>query len=229
MTFETAVRATEILLALAFVQQSLEHLKTSTAIRWLFLLRILACLALLSGLASIPELVTLALISLVMLHRFQGPYNGGSDRMSLLILWCLLLAQITPSPRWQIVAFAYLAAQLTLSYFISGWVKLLNPEWRSGRALRDVFQFSAYPVSEHLRALSNRPTLCWTMSWAVILFELLLPLSLLHQNLLIAALGIAALFHLANACLFGLNRFFWIWLAAYPSLLWFQWFIFEAT
>ncbi|MCJ8309163.1 MAG: HTTM domain-containing protein [Rhizobiaceae bacterium] len=229
MTFETAVRATEILLALAFVQQSLEHLKTSTDIRWLFLLRILACLALLSGLASIPALVTLALISLVMLHRFQGPYNGGSDRMSLLILWCLLLAQITPSPLWQIVAFAYLAAQLTLSYFISGWVKLLNPEWRSGRALRDVFQFSAYPVSENLRAFSNRPTLCWTMSWAVILFELLLPLSLLHQNLLIAALGIAALFHLANACLFGLNRFFWIWLAAYPSLLWFQWFIFEAT
>ena len=229
MTFETAVRATEILLALAFVQQSLEHLKTSTDIRWLFLLRILACLVLLSGLASIPALVALALISLVMLHRFQGPYNGGSDRMSLLILWCLLLAQIAPSPLWQIVAFAYLAAQLTLSYFISGWVKLLNPEWRSGRALRDVFQFSAYPVSENLRAFSNRPTLCWTMSWAVILFELLLPLSLLHQNLLIAALGIAALFHLANACLFGLNRFFWIWLAAYPSLLWFQWFIFEAA
>ena len=229
MTFETAVRATEILLALAFVQQSLEHLKTSTDIRWLFLLRILACLALLSGLASIPALVALALISLVMLHRFQGPYNGGSDRMSLLILWCLLLAQIAPSPLWQIVALAYLAAQLTLSYFISGWVKLLNPEWRSGRALRDVFQFSAYPVGENLRALSNRPTLCWTMSWAVILFELLLPFSLLHQNLLMAALGIAALFHLANACLFGLNRFFWIWLAAYPSLLWFQWFIFEAA
>ena len=64
-----------------------------------------------------------------------------------------------------------------------------------------------------------------TMSWAVILFELLLPISLFDQRLLIAALAIAALFHLANACLFGLNRFFWIWLAAYPSLLWFQAFI----
>ena len=37
---------------------------------------------------------------------------------------------------------------------------------------------------------------------------------------LIAALAVAALFHFANACLFGLNRFFWIWIAAYPSILW---------
>jgi hypothetical protein len=35
-------------------------------------------------------------------------------------------------------------------------------------------------------------------------------------------LALAAAFHLANACLFGLNRFFWVWLAAYPSLIWLQ-------
>jgi len=29
-------------------------------------------------------------------------------------------------------------------------------------------------------------------------------------------------FHLGNACIFGLNRFFWVWLAAYPSILWLQ-------
>lgn len=27
---------------------------------------------------------------------------------------------------------------------------------------------------------------------------------------------------LCNACLFGLNRFFWIWIMAYPSMFWFQ-------
>jgi hypothetical protein len=36
--------------------------------------------------------------------------------------------------------------QLVLSYFISGWVKVVNGDWRSGAALRDVFLFSAYPV-----------------------------------------------------------------------------------
>jgi len=34
------------------------------------------------------------------------------------------------------------------------------------------------------------------------------------------ALAIGAAFHLANAFAFGLNRFLWAWLAAYPAL-WF--------
>ena len=61
-----------------------------------------------------------------------------------------------------------------------------------------------------------------TASWAVIGFEVLFPLALLNQTLLIAALTCAAAFHIANACLFGLNRFVWFWLAAYPSILWLQ-------
>jgi hypothetical protein len=47
-------------------------------------------------------------------------------------------------------------------------------------------------------------------------------LSLWHQTTLIIALTIAGLFHLVNACLFGLNRFFWIWPAAYPVIMWLQ-------
>jgi hypothetical protein len=56
----------------------------------------------------------------------------------------------------------------------------------------------------------------------VILFELAFPLTLLSQEALIAGLVIAAVFHLANAALFGLNRFFWTWLAVYPAILWLQ-------
>lgn len=222
MMLEAALRATEILLALAFIQQSAEHLFTTKKDRLVFSLRIVCCLALLAGVQTIPALVGLAAISLVLLSRFQGPYNGGSDRMSVLILWCLLITKIVPSLFWQEVVFGYLAFQLTLSYFISGKVKLLNPEWRSGRALQDVFAFSAYPVSEGLRRLADLPTLLWVMSWLVIGFEVLFLLTLLHHKALIAALCIGSCFHLANACLFGLNRFLWIWIAAYPSLLWFQ-------
>ena len=54
------------------------------------------------------------------------------------------------------------------------------------------------------------------------LFELAFPLTLLTQTTLIMGLAVAATFHFANAGLFGLNRFFWIWLAAYPSILWLQ-------
>lgn len=116
----------------------------------------------------------------------------------------------------------YLALQLVLSYFISGWVKIVNPQWRNGQALQDVFRFSAYPASESMRAFAGRPRLLFVMSWAVMLFELSFPLTLLTQTTLIIGLVTAVIFHLANAFLFGLNRFFWCWLTAYPSILWLQ-------
>jgi hypothetical protein len=222
MSFETAARLTEVLLALALIQQGLEHLRGFRDERIMFLARSGLCLLVISGVGSPWPLVGLAILSVLILQRFQGPYNGGSDRMGLLALWCLALARLMPSPAGQEVLFGYLGLQLVLSYVISGWVKVVNPDWRSGRALRDVFQFSAYPVSESLRRWADRPRVMFAMSWAVMLFELAFPLTMLAREALMAGLAIAGLFHLANACLFGLNRFFWTWLAVYPSILWLQ-------
>lgn len=222
MPLDAALRTTEILLALAFLQQSAEHIFGSRDARLLFIPRALLSILLLLGPYSAWVLLALCLHSLMILHRYQGPYNGGSDRMGLLILYCLCLSRWLPEGLSAEAAFGYLGIQVILSYFISGQVKFANPEWRSGRALQDVFGFSAYPVTEDLRALANRPRLLWAASWGVILFELLFPLSILNSTVLIAALALAALFHLANACLFGLNRFLWFWLAAYPSVLWLQ-------
>ncbi len=222
MSLDLAIRLTEIFMALAFLQQSAEHVYNAKDERILFLSRIGLSLLLLIGFA--PKWACLALVinALFMLQRFQGPYNGGSDRMGLLILCCLSLAHFMPTVQWQEYVFGYLALQLVLSYFIAGWVKIMNPEWRSGRALQDVFQFSAYPVSEALREWAHRPRLLRAASWCVMLFELLFPLALLTYTTLIIGLVVAATFHLANAYLFGLNRFFWMWLAAYPSIFWLQ-------
>jgi hypothetical protein len=222
MTLHDAARLTEILLALALIQQSLEHLRGLRDERLLFGARIVLCLLVILGVASPWPLLGLAGLSLLVLHRFQGPYNGGSDRMGLLALWCLALSWLAPTSQIQELAFGYLGVQLVLSYFISGGVKIVNPDWRTGRALRDVFQFSAYPVSEDLRRWADRPRALLVMSWAVILFELAFPLTLPSRETLVAGLAVAAAFHLANACLFGLNRFFWTWLATYPAILWLQ-------
>ena len=222
MTLESATRLTEVLLALAFIQQSLEHLRGFPSERALFLARIGLCLLVILGVGAPWPLVGLAILSLLILQRFQGPYNGGSDRMGLLALWCLALSQLMPTPQLRQVLFGYLGVQLILSYFMSGWSKVVNADWRSGRALRDVFQFSAYPVSENLRRWADRPRVLLAMSWAVILFEIAFPLTMTSRDALIAGLAIAGLFHLANACVFGLNRFFWTWLAVYPAILWLQ-------
>lgn len=222
MNMDFALRLTEILLGLAFAQQSIEHCISSGYERYLYIARLLLSVLLIVGFYTHWLAILLLLLGIVSLYRFQGPYNGGADRMSLLILCCLCLVYFLPTQAWKEVAFGYLAVQLVLSYFISGWVKIVNKDWRSGIALSDVFLFSAYPVSESLRQWSASPRLLLFMSWSVMLFEILFPASLLSNISLLIALMIAAIFHFANACLFGLNRFFWIWLSAYPSILWFQ-------
>lgn len=220
ISLDETIRWIELLLSFALAQQSLEYL--SRGDRLIFLPRLGLCLLLALGLGGAWVVWGLWGIGLAMLWRFQGPYNGGSDKMTLLILTCLSLAYLAPSAYWQEMAVSYLAIQLVLSYFVSGWIKVINPEWQHGRALRDVFRFSAYPVSESLRSWADRPKLLLVMGWAVMVFELVFPLSLLHPVALKLALLCAAGFHFSNACFFGLNRFFWIWLCAYPALIWFQ-------
>jgi len=216
MTFDLALRLTEILLAVALIQRAAEQLRHGPG---LFGAQILCGAALACGVWG--AIVGLWGLGLVQLWRFRGPYNGGSDKMVLLITTCVMAAHLFPTMAE--VALAYLAVQLVLSYAVSGWVKLRNREWRDGTALAEVFAVSVYPNSEDLRALAQSPAMMRGASWGVIGFELaVVPLAMVSQMTLWAALGGAALFHLANGLLFGLNRFVWAWLAAFPALIWLQ-------
>lgn len=221
MSFDAMIRVTEVLLALSLLQASLEHLVSKRLQdQVIFGLRAGLCLWLITGWMPQISLPLLWVSSIVLLHRFNGPYNGGADKMGMLVTTCLMAAHL--APHWAELAMAYLAVQLILSYVVSGYVKIKNPDWRRGQALVDVYRISIYPVSESLRRYADRPKLLQAMSWAVMGFEVVFPLVLLHPMTLWAGLVIAGVFHLANALLFGLNRFFWIWLCAYPSLIWFQ-------
>lgn len=222
MTLDAAVRLSEIVLGLAIALQSLEHRRGPARDRPLFTMRVAAAAGLVSGVAPLVWLLLLLLTGLVVVRRCLGPYNGGSDRLALLLLTSLTVVRLVPSLAVAEVAAGYASVQVTLSYAVAGWVKLANPAWRRGEALRDVFAFSAYPVSEALRAWAARPALLVALSWVVILFEIAFPLALAHPALLLPVLAVAALFHAGNAMLFGLNRFLWTWLAAYPLLVWFQ-------
>ena len=219
MSFDLALRLTEVMVALALIQQSLEHVREEP---WPHGARLGLSGALAAGVLPGPAVWGLLAVQLWLLNRYQGPYNGGSDKMSLLILSVLAAVHLAPEPFWKEMALAYLAVQLVLSYFVSGWVKIRNPEWRSGRALVDVFRFSAYPVSEDLRGWADRPGALFTAGWVVMVLEIAFPLALLHPLALAGALALTATFHLGNAICFGLHRFFWIWLCAYPALIWFQ-------
>jgi hypothetical protein len=59
-------------------------------------------------------------------------------------------------------------------------------------------------------------------SWSVLCFECGFPVALLVPSVTLPWLAVGLLFHVANAYIFGLNRFVFAWLAAYPSLLYFS-------
>lgn len=222
MSLDDAIRLTEILLAVALIQQSLEHLVGLPDERPHYAIRLALAVLLIVGIYPAWICAALFVNALFILRRFQGPYNGGSDLLSLLLITALCAVHLMPSARFQEYVFGYLALQVIFSYFKSGLSKVIHRDWRTGRALRDVFLFSVYPVSEATRAWAERQPLLLVMSWAVILLELLFPLALLTQPLLFAALAAMLAFHVANFAMFGFNRFVWVWVAAYPSLIWLQ-------
>ncbi|MFT3693002.1 MAG: hypothetical protein QM831_07665 [Kofleriaceae bacterium] len=142
--------------------------------------------------------------------RFRGSYNGGSDAMLLVVLLGLAIARCG----YERAGMGYIAAQLILSYTISGLAKLREPSWRNGTALPQLLAVPAYnapPWAAHFGRIAGYPLLA---------FEVLFPLTLVNRPACIAFMAIAAAFHLGNAIVLGLNRFLWTWLAAFPAL-WF--------
>ena len=151
--------------------------------------------------------------------RWRGAFNGGSDAMSLVVLWPLALASLMPWPLTQHLALAYIGVQTLLSYWIAGLVKLAQPSWRQGKALKLFFETPQYNVPSLIRVWIRRPGAAFLLGWGVLLFELLSPLALSSPTATLFFLPAAGFFHLINAAVLGLNRFTWAWLSAYPAVI----------
>lgn len=137
--------------------------------------------------------------------RWRGTFNGGSDTMTFHILAAWFIASVFPS--LERACIFYIAIQLLLSYFVAGVSKLTNSDWRSGQSLQIFLQKAGWPMSS---------VTCAVLGWGLMGFEILFPLALI---LPMPFMALAIFFHLANTYVFGLNRFFFAWLAAYPALL----------
>ncbi|MEO8843265.1 MAG: HTTM domain-containing protein [Kofleriaceae bacterium] len=154
--------------------------------------------------------------TLLIAMRFRGSYNGGSDSMLVVVLLALAVART--DERFALAGLGYAAVQLVMSYAISGWAKVRDPQWRTGTALDVLVRLPHYGVPPRLVAmLSSRAAR--PASFAMLAFECAFPIALADVRVCVAMLAIATLFHLTNAVVFGLNRFLWAWLAAFPALL----------
>ncbi len=181
----------------------------------------LVILALAAVRPEAPLFLFLFASQLLLLVRFQGAYNGGSDAVTTLALGILWMDHSFPAaPLVHQACLLYLGLQIVLSYFISGIGKLPNAQWRQGSALFYFLTSGKYQVPEFWQKLASKKSPFLKVSaYAVLAFELAFPLVVLHPTLCWIGMGFGLVFHWFNYQIFGLNRFFWIWLACYPALL----------
>lgn len=191
-----------------------------------------------ADLLSFFALITITKTSVLISMRWRGTFNGGSDYMSLIVSMGLLIARgaqafapYTELPLQTLgpkIALYYIAVQSTLSYFIAGLVKLRHREWRQGRALIDFLETPGYDVPKGIlaTALASRNggsysrNISWFVSWTMMLWEFTFPFFIAFSQTRMITLALGWAFHLANVYVLGLNRFFWMWWATYPAILW---------
>ena len=222
-----AVLRREIPARPAWVRPLLDALLTLDRYRALIALRLVLAVSLalgwLSGGMGLVGAVLLFAIALVLLLRWRGAFNGGSDFMTLVGLTGLLIAHVVGTFQgmesgWR-AGFWYITLQSLTSYFMSGWVKLLHPSWRSGRALPQFLDTGIHgPLSPE--SVYRGPWLARAISWSFTVWEGLFPLALLDARLAALFCAVACVFHFLVFRFFGLNRFFWAWLTTYPAIVW---------
>jgi hypothetical protein len=206
----------------AWIKATLNHLfqpKAYTA--WLCLRAVLA-VALMLGQVGLAGAALLFVMALLLLLRWRGAFNGGSDFMTLVCITGLLLSHLVASLThtslgWQ-AGFWYISLQTVSSYFVSGWVKLLRPEWRSGRALPLFLDSGIYGPLAPNSIYRNR-VVALVCSWSFTLWEGFFPVALLDVRLAVLWCAVAALFHFLVFWFLGLNRFFWAWISTFPALV----------
>jgi hypothetical protein len=150
--------------------------------------------------------------SLLLLIRWRGAFNGGSDFMTLITVTGLLIAQgvtlVSDEQTGCSAGLGYIAIQTLSSYFVSGWIKLKRQEWRNGQALT-VFLNSGLHGPLSPDSVFRRPLVAQVCSWAFIVWEGLFPLVLVYPPWTGGFVALALLFHFLVFWFFGLNRFFW--------------------
>lgn len=204
------------------VRQLLDVLFSDSTMYWHLLLRLPVLLVLAWQGSNLALAVFLFASHVLMLIRWRGAFNGGSDFMTLVALSGVLLASLVELGgdahlAWR-AGLWYIGLQSITSYFMSGWVKLMQPEWRSGQAMTIFLNAAIYgPLPQ--ASLLRHPWVARCGAWAFIGWECAAPLALLHPLIALAFCAIALLFHFLVFWFFGLNRFFWAWMVTFPAIL----------
>lgn len=171
---------------------------------------------------SLVSSVFLFFSTIIILIRWRGAFNGGSDFMTLVVITGLLITQVCipifGAPMAYRAGCWFITIQAISSYFISGSVKLFDANWRNGRALSFFINGAIFgPLKEN--SIYKKPWFAIASCWSFILWECTFPFALSGPLSAVVWCSVAALFHFLVFWHFGLNRFFWAWLCTFPAII----------
>ena len=215
------VQKQDVAHAPAWLRRGFDWLYQERVHRLHLLLRASAAASLYVGISPFSS-AFLFISTLLILIRWRGAFNGGSDFMTLVVLTGVLVSQLAQSFAGPVIAAKaglwYITIHAITSYFISGTIKLLQPEWRDGRILTHFLDGGLHgPLPPD--SLFRQRGIAAAASWSFIVWECLFPLSLAGPPWAAVWCAVAAVFHLLVFRFFGLNRFVWAWAASFPAIV----------
>lgn len=162
--------------------------------------------------------LTLFLIQLI--FNVRNIYSlSGADQMQNIILFGLLIISFDINSTINYITYFFIALQILLSYFFTGFHKIKSKKWRNGDAILLVLNSETFGNYKLLHFLYKNKKVAIFLCWVIILIQLTFIFSFfLFPNLTLIYLAILFLFHLNIAFSMNLNHFFWVFISGFPIL-----------
>lgn len=165
----------------------------------------------------IPALIVVALQQTIGSRTLYG--LDGFHQMSMIVLISLTIYDLATLQESKSLALWFIAAQSITSYFFSGVVKIISPDWRGPSAIQGVFSTQAYGNPLVADFAVKHSSIATIISWSIVVFECIFPVVLVvPSEVAVCMIALAGLLHFSIALTMGLNKFFWAWLSTYPAL-----------
>lgn len=174
------------------------------------LTRLLIILVLLTGIVLKRHYLLSIVIFLATLlaHRLTHEVVNGGDLVILFFMFLGIFCNDSPRAANGSASRTYQIAitnfniflgqiQIAIIYLVSGWDKLISPQWRDASALFNLLHVDFYATNWVHRLIDGLSTpVLVSISWLVILFELLFSLLVWFPRTRYYVLGAGVLFHL---------------------------------
>ncbi|NUP24211.1 MAG: alpha/beta fold hydrolase [Streptomyces sp.] len=145
-------------------------------------------------------------------HRYG---TDGSDQVANLVQSVSGMARLAKKTETSDALMWYIGLQASMSYGVSGWVKLVGDKWRDASALPGVMRTRTYGSEPVYRLTQRYPRTSQAVQHGVLAMECLFPLvHIAGGRLTRPFLAAAGGFHVANGFVMGLGRF----MTAFPAM-----------